>query len=120
MRKLLGLLVVGLTLATVPVGCGDKAKDLQERYDSGERKFVGINLRGVNLRNAYLNRANLENADLRDADLTLANLGGANLKGADLTGATLESTNLFAAYYDLKTKLPKEINPENYRMIRAE
>ncbi len=62
--------------------------ELLEKYKSGERVFIGANLRGANLRGA----------DLIGADLIGANLSGANLRGADLSGANLSGANLSGAY----------------------
>ena len=75
-------------------------QELIERYQAGERRFTGANLRGANLKGIQLAQVDLSEADLRDADLSLADLNRAKLQGANLTGARLQGANLESA--DLK------------------
>lgn len=118
------------------------ASELLERYATGERYFVGVDLHGVDLSSAnlagivlnhtYLVGINLSNANLYGAslvgvemesgDLSNANLCGASLSGdlydlnlsqADLCGANLESANLLYAKLD-------KANLENTKLRGAE
>ena len=76
------------------------AEDFWQRYNEGERDFVGINLAGVDLSektldsHVCLSQANLSNANLAKANLTQVNLIGANLQGANLNSTNLHSADL--------------------------
>ena len=76
--------------------------DLKERYESGERSFVGedfnssdlsgLTLIGCDFCNSNffqtdLNKCNLDKCDFRGANLREANLRETSLKKADLTGS---------------------------------
>ena len=79
-------------------------KDIQARYNLGERNFSGLdlshgNLSGINLAGANLQNVDFANSDLRgsildDADLRQANLRHVNLRGASLKKADLEQARL--------------------------
>ena len=96
------------------------ADELLRKYAAGERNFRRANLRGAELEYADLSaadlrEANLSAADLGGADLSAADLGGADLSAANLSavnleGANLEGANLKGAYYDDKTRFPKDVN----------
>lgn len=78
-------------------------KDIQTKYQSGERNFQKLQLRRINLRGAILRGVNLQGsdlsyADLRNADLSNANLSECYLNEANLTGAKLRKANLKSAY----------------------
>lgn len=105
----------------------NKANDLLQRYNAGERNFQAIELIGAELNGAYLcdadfsygemmlaalnevslancklHRAYLSGADLvgaylQEAELIGTELIGADLKDADLKGANLERANLGGA-----------------------
>jgi uncharacterized protein YjbI with pentapeptide repeats len=105
-------------------------EELIASYDSGNRDFVGKDLRdldlsgldlsganfrgadlqdtnlwgssfrGVNFRGVNLRGACLRDACLRDADLRDAYLRGVDLRGADLRGADLQRIDLSAALLD--------------------
>lgn len=80
------------------------ARELLDRYTSGERCFAyadlgqadltEADLPGVDLSGADLSGAKLSNADLSKANLTGADLSLADVSGADLSGANLSETNL--------------------------
>jgi uncharacterized protein YjbI with pentapeptide repeats len=74
------------------------AAELVERYNKGERDFMGADLQGTYLEDAHLQYANLQYADLKGASLQYANLRHANLRWADLRGAILDGADLQGAH----------------------
>ena len=88
------------------------AKELLERYASGERDFRGANFSGANLIDAIL-----IGADLSGADFTGANFGGAILIGADLSYANLRDAILIGA--DLVNANLSRANLVNANLSRA-
>lgn len=91
------------------------AEELLARYASGEREFIGVDLRGDNLRGANLSNVNLTEACLLCADLSNTNLSNATLveiysscvnlfraklSSANLRAADLSAANLFEAKLD--------------------
>ncbi len=91
-----------------------KAKELVEKYKSGQRNFRGVCLRGENLAWATLTKIDLRASDLQDVNLSGANLcdanlsektnlSFANLSRADLSGADLYDANLIGASLDSAT-----------------
>jgi len=61
-------------------------KKLIEKYETGERSFVDVDLQAVNLRLADLRNINLRHANLQDADLRDVDLQGVNFQHANLRG----------------------------------
>jgi uncharacterized protein YjbI with pentapeptide repeats len=73
---------------------GSVAVDIRQRYETGERQFLNLQLRGADLRGINLSQADLSGADLSKANLRDVNLSGANLAEAQLNEADLSSANL--------------------------
>lgn len=83
------------------------ASELLQRYATGRRYFIGVNLvradlrgavlRGIVLKGADLTAAQLDGADLRGAELSNINLCGARMKCINLAGATLRWADLAGA-----------------------
>jgi uncharacterized protein YjbI with pentapeptide repeats len=76
---------------------GSVAVDIRQRYETGERQFLNLQLRGADLRGINLSQADLRGADLSKANLREVNLSGANLAEAQLNEADLSSANLEGA-----------------------
>ncbi|NEQ23432.1 MAG: pentapeptide repeat-containing protein, partial [Microcoleus sp. SIO2G3] len=113
--------LIGLTLASVCLGCSTKSKvtsvsteqafqlsgslALQNLTANNECEFCDLqgasfasaNLSRVNLTNANLSGANLSNANLASANLDKVNLSGANLTTARLFNTTMSNANLSQA-----------------------
>jgi len=64
-------------------------EEVLNRYEAGERDFMGILLTEANL-----SGVNLSEANFSGANLCVANLSGANLQGADLSKAKLNVARL--------------------------
>lgn len=106
MAQKTNLLLIGVTLTVVLVGCSNvndtttetisatsTSIDLScyppENLECSVLDLTGINLLASNLRYGNLRQANLTHANLQNADLSNANLQNANLSGVDLSGADL-------------------------------
>ncbi|MEG4850121.1 pentapeptide repeat-containing protein [Microcoleus sp. B5-D4] len=75
------------------------AEEFLQRYNQGERDFVGVNLAGVNLSRQSLSEVNLNSANFRGAELSetklsIINLSEANLCHANFHKAHISSANL--------------------------
>ena len=107
--------------------------DLKERYQSGERSFVGedfnssdlsgLTLIGCDFRNSNffqtdLNKCNLDKCDFRGANLREANLRETSLKKADLSGAYLNEADLSGA--NLSHAILKDTNFQNVKCNRTQ
>ena len=73
------------------------ASEFLERYATGERDFIGVDLSEADLRGEHLSDANLSNATLTEACLLCANLSNANLSNATLIEIYSSCVNLFRA-----------------------
>ncbi len=98
-------------------------RDIQSRYNTGERDFAQLQLRRIDLRGVNLQGINLEGSDLSYADLRSANFSNANLSKcyfneSNLTGANFKGANLKGAYlikaYLAKTNFSDAILQEAY------
>jgi uncharacterized protein YjbI with pentapeptide repeats len=76
---------------------GVAAVDIRQRYETGEREFINLQLRGADLRGINLSQADLRGADLSKANLREVNFSGANLAEVQLNEADLSSANLEGA-----------------------
>jgi len=106
--------------------------------DLSRAKLNGAKLNDAKLYRARFIEADLEGAELKNTNLTWADLVRANLKGADLTNADLLQTDFQGAwfndadlkdsknintadfngaYYNIRTKFPKDFNPDDHGMI---
>jgi uncharacterized protein YjbI with pentapeptide repeats len=119
--------------------------ELLQRYNEGERNFVGAqldtdsendasrlclddinlsqafvfgNFRAASLRGACFQQANLKTCDFREADLTNADFRGAGLCSATFDGAILDGTNFEGAYihsYVIKAGEKPDLNCQKGR-----
>jgi hypothetical protein len=92
-----------------------KFKELQQRYESGQRDFQQVSLTGVNLKGADLRYINLKNADLSNADLSDAILYGANLENTNLNRTKLNGTKLQGAFLAHASIVCSYLNDANLR-----
>lgn len=79
-----------------------KAEEVLQKYATGSREFVALNLHEANLSGGNLSGADLSQSDLSvvnfsGANLSRANLSKANLSVAKLNGANLSKANLSKA-----------------------
>lgn len=77
------------------------AQDIGEkfwnRYENGDRSFVGINLTGADLTKKSPNGVNLSRANLIQVNLSGTDWSNEKLRGANLVQADLNNTNLSGA-----------------------
>ncbi|MCG9889567.1 MAG: pentapeptide repeat-containing protein [Thermosynechococcaceae cyanobacterium MS004] len=114
------------------------AKELIDRYKTGERDFRGTCLRGENLAWAVLPNIDLRASDLRETNLSGADLSGANLsegvnltfsnlsrtdlrnvdlRDANLIGASLDSAKLENVLYNSTTQFPKGFDRSRIKIL---
>lgn len=77
-------------------------KEIQDKYNRGERNFQNYDLkkvvlRGINLKEVNLSGVDFSYADLRDVDFSGANLRNCCFHGADLRNSNLSHTRLAEA-----------------------
>lgn len=75
------------------------AKEILQKYATGQRNFRSQDLRNLVLTHAKLQGvdftdSNLSGSDLSDTGLTNANLNWANLKGTNFSGAHLQGVKM--------------------------
>ncbi|AFZ35524.1 pentapeptide repeat protein [Stanieria cyanosphaera PCC 7437] len=90
-------------------------KELQQRYESGQRNFEQVTLTGVNLKGADLRYINLKGADLSNADLSEAILYGANLENTNLNCIKLNEAKLQGAFLAHATIVCGHLSNANLR-----
>ncbi|MDQ2098085.1 MAG: pentapeptide repeat-containing protein [Tychonema bourrellyi B0820] len=89
------------------------AEEFLQRYNQGERDFMGVNLAGVNLSGKSLGGVNLSSANLCGAELSKAYLLGANLSEANLSHANLHKANLESSNLDKAQLLNANLSEVN-------
>lgn len=85
--------------------------ELLERYENGERDFVGcdfydqtydlrnLNLKGINLSETFI-FADFRRANLRNANFYRANVKSCDFRGADLTNAVFKDAAIDFALFE--------------------
>ena len=103
-------------------------EELFERYATGERSFIkidlsgtqfgGLSITGIDLSGSNLTEVNLSEVALYGANLTGANVTGANLFYCDLTGANLSGANLNGANLQCTNLRCADLREVNFRDAR--
>ncbi|MEO1151185.1 MAG: pentapeptide repeat-containing protein [Pseudomonadota bacterium] len=78
-------------------------------------RFLGSQFTDAYMYAADFAETNLQNANFSNADLRKSNFAGANLRRANLVGAKLGASRI-----DCKTKLPRELNAKEKKLIPIE